>query len=78
MALWNEGMDQSNRDMMARFEREAHSFVIRIWRENRDILGEKAEWRGWIVHTQSGQRYYFREIGEIDEIVAGFLSSVTK
>lgn len=69
-------MDEADQGMMARFEREAHSFVIRIWRENREILGKTAEWRGWIVHTQSGQRYYFRETHEISEIVAGFLSSI--
>lgn len=66
-------MDNQNREMMARFDKEAHSFVIRIWRENREVAEATAEWRGWIKHTQSGQRHYFRDVDEIRHVVASYL-----
>ncbi|GAB4276373.1 MAG: hypothetical protein Kow0080_26630 [Candidatus Promineifilaceae bacterium] len=58
---------------MSQFEKEAHSFVIRMWRENQqDGTGE---WRGWIEHTQSQQRTYFRKASEISPIVSRYLES---
>jgi hypothetical protein len=68
-------MDQSDRGVMTYFEAEAHSFVMRIWRENRDDPADPSEWRGWIEHVQSGQRHYFRKLNEIPAIVAGYVGA---
>jgi hypothetical protein len=62
---------------MTRFEAEAHSFVIRLWRENRDDPQAAAVWRGWIDHVQSGQRHYFQEIPAIQNIIASYVSDVS-
>lgn len=69
-------MDEQDQSIMALFEAEAHSFVLRIWRENRDDPEVAAEWRGWIDHVQSGQRAYFRDLAEIDQIIAARLEQV--
>ena len=58
---------------MTQFDKEAHSFVIRLWRENRDRAEAAAEWRGWIEHVQSKQRHFFRDTADISGIVASYL-----
>jgi hypothetical protein len=64
--------EQEQRSMML-FEAEGHSFVLRIWRENRDDPSVDPEWRGWIEHVQTGQRTYFRQLQEIGQILSGFM-----
>ncbi|MBK6324556.1 MAG: hypothetical protein KA362_01165 [Chloroflexi bacterium] len=63
-------MDDDSDDAMIGFEKEAHSFVIRIWKEP---TGETGEWRGWINHVQTGQRHYFRSPAAISPIIADYL-----
>lgn len=69
-------MDQQDQGIMTYFEAEAHSFVLRIWRENREDPDAPAEWRGWIEHVQSEQRHYFRELGEIPKIVSAYIGDM--
>jgi hypothetical protein len=66
-------MNQQDQGIMTYFEAEAHSFVMRIWQENRDDPDDTVEWRGWIEHVQSAQRHYFRSIGEIPHIVSAYV-----
>lgn len=66
-------MEQEDQGIMTYFEAEAHSFVLRIWRENRDDPEAPAEWRGWIEHVQSEQRHYFRKLGDIPSIVSSYV-----
>ena len=70
-------MNPSEPEYMTRFEKEAHSFVIRLWRENRDDPKNKAVWRGWVDHVQSGKRHYFQEVSTIQEIIAGYVSDMS-
>jgi hypothetical protein len=65
-------MDQSEQGLMTYFEAEAHSFVLRIWRENGSSSRDPGEWRGWIEHVQSEQRYYFRDLFEIPQIITAY------
>lgn len=67
-------MNSSEPDLMTRFEKEAHSFVIRLWKENRAESKEAAVWRGWVDHIQSDHRHHFQKIGAIQEIIAGYVS----
>jgi hypothetical protein len=70
--------DAHDTGIMSQFEKEAHSFVIRIWKENRDDVTVTAVplpplYRGWIRHVQSDQLYYFTDTAEISPIVARYL-----
>jgi hypothetical protein len=67
-------MAEQDQGMMTRFDKEAHSFVIRMWRENRDQPDAEGEWRGWIDHVQTGKRHYFRQVQTISRIVSGYVS----
>lgn len=66
-------MEQQDQGIMTYFEAEAHSFVLRIWRENREDPDAPAVWRGWIEHVQSEQRHYFRKLGDIPSIVSAYV-----
>lgn len=62
-------MADQDRGLMTFFEAEAHSFVLRIWLENRDDPHQPGEWRGWVDHVQSGRRFHFREFEDIGRII---------
>ena len=66
-------MDQQDQGIMTYFEAEAHSFVVRIWREHGEGSNDQVEWRGWLEHVQSQGRHYFRSISEIPTIVSSYL-----
>ncbi|MCA9957907.1 MAG: hypothetical protein KC443_02670 [Anaerolineales bacterium] len=69
-------MENQEHGLMAHFEKDAHSFVIRIWREHRVIPTGQAEWRGWISHVQSGHRHYFRNVTDIANIITQYLENL--
>ncbi|MGW8319756.1 MAG: hypothetical protein ACWGPS_10955 [Candidatus Promineifilaceae bacterium] len=71
-------MDQEEQGIMTYFESEAHSFVMRIWRENREDPSQQGPWRGWIEHVQSGERHYFQSVAEIPQIVSGYIGDPAK
>lgn len=52
---------------------ETHSFVIRIWKENRANPNNAAIWRGWIRHVQTDQKQYFQSSQKISQIVGEYL-----
>ena len=66
-------MDQQDQGIMTYFEAEAHSFVVRIWREHGEGSNGQDEWRGWLEHVQSQGRHYFRSVSEIPTIVSSYL-----
>ena len=70
-------MDQQDQGIMTYFEADAHSFVLRIWRENREGSDDPAEWRGWIEHVQSEQRHYFRNLEDISRIVTAYVGDLS-
>ncbi|MCP4361655.1 MAG: hypothetical protein GY796_26895 [Chloroflexi bacterium] len=65
--------DLHDQGIMSQFERDAHSFVIRIWKENRENPEQTAVWRGWIRHVQTEKQQYFNDMADISHIVAGYL-----
>ncbi|MFZ0548663.1 MAG: hypothetical protein WAM60_24650 [Candidatus Promineifilaceae bacterium] len=66
-------MAEQDREVMTYFESDAHSFMVRLWRENRDDPSQTAEWRGWIEHVQSGERRYFQEPQAVSQIISAFI-----
>lgn len=49
-----------------------HTFIVRIWREPREIEGLAPEWRGLIEHIGSGEHRYFRQLEEVDRFIQGY------
>ncbi len=44
-------------------------FIVRIWREPRESEAAPTECRGVVEHVASGQRRFFRELGDLDEFI---------
>jgi hypothetical protein len=70
-------MEEQDQGIMTYFEADAHSFVVRLWREDNENPDEPAEWRGWIEHVQSQKRHYFQAVADISRIVAAYTGEVT-
>lgn len=70
-------MDQQDQGIMTYFEADAHSFILRIWRENREDPNGHSEWRGWIEHVQSEERHYFRRLHDIPQIVSAYIGDIS-
>lgn len=46
-------------------EESNHAFIIRIWKENREIEGASPNWRGVIEHVPSGEKRYVQGLTQI-------------
>ena len=42
-----------------------HAFIIRIWRENREIQDAEPTWRGVIEHVPTGKKRYLHDLAHI-------------
>ena len=52
-------------------DRQAATFIIRLWKESPETLTAPATWRGTAIHVQSGTE---RSIQNMDELV-GFVAT---
>lgn len=69
-------MCQDNRRKMKPIEENTHIFIIRIWRESREIEGAPPEWRGVIEHVPGGNRRYIRSLDEISAFITPYLDQM--
>lgn len=58
---------------MKSFEPNRHVFILRIWREPREIKGAELEWRGVIEHVPTGERRYFNELNDVVDFLRPYL-----
>jgi hypothetical protein len=54
-------------------EQDTHVFVIRMWREPREIEGKESEWRGVIEHVATRERCHVRALHEITIFLAAYI-----
>lgn len=50
---------------MTLFEDRTDVFILRMWLESREVASAGPEWRGVIIHVESGQRQYINAASEI-------------
>ena len=46
-------------------EPDTHSFVIKLWLDDRDEVTGQVTWRGHITHVSSSQRQYFDNLSDL-------------
>jgi hypothetical protein len=46
-------------------EEHEQVFIVRVWREPRDIQGVEPTWRGVVEHVGTGERRYLTDLGEL-------------
>jgi hypothetical protein len=52
------------------------SFIIRIWREERDGANRELVWRGSIENVRSDDKVYFKELAVIEEFLKTQLRAI--
>lgn len=57
-------------------ENNRHVFIVRIWREPREVEGALPEWRGVIESTQDNQRRYLKSLDEIIAFIFPYLEKM--
>lgn len=58
------------------FERQSHSFIVKIWREAAARDGRPAIWRGHITHVPGGERRYVRTLDDVGAFIALYLEDI--
>jgi hypothetical protein len=53
-----------------------HSFVLKIWLEERRQVAGSASWRGYISHVSSGTRRYVKDLDGIATFIAPYLQAM--
>lgn len=61
---------------MTSTEKKREVFVIRIWRERRELQEIPPEWRGEIECIGSGERRYLKSLDEIIAFIAPYLEQM--
>ena len=54
---------------------EAATFIIRLWRERRDVSATDSGWRGTAVHVQSGTERGIQELEDLITFMQTWLES---
>jgi hypothetical protein len=54
----------------------SHSFIIRIWWEQRENTADAPVWRGVIEHISSGEKRYFIKLEEIIPFILHHINSI--
>lgn len=50
-----------------------HSFVVRVWLEEKQSNPRLVVWRGQITYVNNGDRHYFDDINEIPDFIVPHL-----
>ena len=58
---------------MESLDKSTHVFIVRVWRERREIENVAPEWRGVIEHVPSGRRQYVNDLDEIGIFIMPYL-----
>jgi hypothetical protein len=69
-------MKRKTRATMEIPQSDAHSFIIRVWVEERAEEGGRGVWRGHITHVPSHERRYLKHLDEIGDFIAPYLEAM--
>jgi hypothetical protein len=58
---------------MAREDESTHTFVLRIWKESRELDGALPEWRGSIEHVANQERRFVRTLQDVILFIASYI-----
>jgi hypothetical protein len=54
---------------------DTHSFVLRVWVEDRRDKSGVVRWRGSITHVPSGRTRYFEDLNDMCAFVASYMKA---
>ena len=54
---------------MTSFGRDTHVFIVRLWREPREIASAEPEWRGTVEHVPTGERRSVKRVHDVCMVI---------
>jgi hypothetical protein len=63
---------------LASFEDDTQVFIVRFWRETRELEGAHPIWRGSVEHLPSGRRVYVKNLKEVENAMSSFVPTAEK
>ena len=57
-------------------EPKVHSFIVKIWFEEVGDETEGLVWHGYLTHVPSGERYYLKELSDIEDFIERCLGNL--
>jgi hypothetical protein len=60
------------------FEEDTQAFIVRFWREARELKGADPIWRGSVEHLPSGRRVYVKNFKEAEGVMSSFVPAAEK
>jgi hypothetical protein len=57
-------------------EYQSHSFIVKVWLEERAEQRQRPSWRGRITHVPDGERRYMQDLQEIGRFIAPYLAKM--
>lgn len=61
---------------MTSLEEDTHAFIVRVWRERREIETVVPDWRGMVEHVGSGERRYVKDLDDIVAFIVPYLEEL--
>ncbi len=58
------------------FDEDAHSFIVRLWLEPRELKGAAPKWRGVIEHVATGERRHLKDFIDIERFILKYLQKM--
>lgn len=55
---------------------DLHSFIVRIWLEERATKSSPPRWRGSLIHVLSGRRMYFDRLESLPQLIRPYVESM--
>lgn len=55
---------------------DEHVFIVRLWREHREIAGAPEQWRGRAKHMPSGDVRYFEDFDSLSRFMGSYVEDL--
>lgn len=62
---------------MKSIDDETQVFIVRLWRERREIEGARPLLRGTVEHVSSGERRSIKNLGDINSFLLPYVEALT-
>jgi hypothetical protein len=62
---------------MKSFCEDTHSFILRCWREPRELEEAEPVWRGEVEHVPTGKHVYFKNFEELKQFLTSYLPEIS-
>lgn len=69
-------MNEKEEEQPQFIEPDTHSFVVKVWLDDKDEVTGQVIWRGHITHVASNQRRYFDNLSDLNAFLIPYLKAM--